>query len=277
MKKLSKKWIILALSIILIFRFCLSLTTYYQHDLNTYMSWMDSVQINGWEGIYDRKIPAFARVDYPPIALYAFWLSERTFKHLPEIFQTIPVRVSLYKLPSIIADCLIAYLIWRFAPFSKKWKAIMSFAFLFNPALLTNSVIWGQVESLSALTAIATILAIVHKRGDIALFTFTIALLTKQNILPLTPLILYGIWSASHSFKKIIIAAMASLNLVILAYLPLVPHNISYFTYIFQTYLRTIAGQANSQFASYNALNYWYFLGLNKVGDLGLSGWGMML
>ena len=145
--------IILALSLALVIRFGLSLTIY-NNDVHNHIAWMESVSNSGWQGIYERDVSPWATVNYPPISLYTFWASEQIYQQLSQSLSTMPVHAALYKLPSILADCLIALLIWVFSPASKKWRAIMMAIFLFNPALIINSVFWGQIESLSALFTI---------------------------------------------------------------------------------------------------------------------------
>lgn len=276
MTKVNDFNIFIFLAIVFIFRLGLSLTIY-NPDIHNHIAWMESVQENGWQGIYARDVSPWASVNYPPLTLYSFWLGEQAHRSLPTSLQSPEVRASLYKLPSLIADCLIAYLIWRFTPWSRRARLLPILVFLFNPALMTNSVFWGQVESLSALTAIATILALIHRRADLAVIAFALGLLTKQNILPLTPLLLAGLWLSRPPWKRLLAAILTSLGLIILAYAPLVPPGVNAIIYIPEIYLATLGGQAHQHLTSLNAFNFWHLLGLNQVSDAGVRGWGMAL
>ncbi len=257
-------------------RFALSLTTF-NHDIWNHEVWMDSVRQFGWQGLYDRDVSPWAIVNYPPLALYSFAVGEGIYQRLPATLQTEFVRASLYKFPSILADCLIAFLIWRFTPFSRRAKLVAMSAFLFNPALIYNSVFWGQIESLSALTAIITILALVKKRPDLALIAFVVGLLTKQNILPLAPLLLAGFWFSPIPAKRLASSAVISASLCLVAYAPLTPRGSSGVGYIFSTYLSSIGGQLHQHLGSVNALNFWYLLGFNQIGDTGIRLWSNVL
>jgi hypothetical protein len=134
---------------------------------------MESVSTSGWQGIYERDVSPWASVNYPPISLYTFWASEQLYQQLPPSLSTMPVHAALYKLPSMLADCLIVLLIWVFSPASKKWRAITMAIFLFNPALIINSVFWGQIESLSALFTILAVLALIHRQSGWAILCDT--------------------------------------------------------------------------------------------------------
>ena len=258
--------IILALSLALVIRFGLSLTIY-NNDVHNHIAWMESVSNSGWQGIYERDVSPWASVNYPPISLYTFWASEQIYQQLSQSLATMPVHAALYKLPSILADCLIALLIWVFSPASKKWRAIMMAIFLFNPALIINSVFWGQIESLSALFTILAVLALIHRQSGWAILSATITLLIKQNFLPLIPLFFMSIFLLKSSLLKTISSLLASLALVILAYAIVVPPGQSLLPYAFSSYVSSIGGQIHQHLSSVNALNIWYTLGLNQVSD----------
>gem|GEM_PF-6773561 len=257
-------WVLLAIFLV---RFVLSLSIS-NPDTNNHYAWMKSVDRHGWQGLYERDFSPFASANYPPLALYSFRLSEELYQISPPSLQTPALHASLYKLPSLLSDCLIAYLIWRFLPLSRRSKLISLLIFLFNPALMINSVYWGQIESLSALTAILTLLALIKKRGDLAILVFTLGLLTKQNILPLTPILFIGIYLSHPPLKKLFSATIFSLGLIFLSYSPLLPPDTHPFSYIVSSYAASLGGQTHQHLGSVNALNFWYLLGQNQVSDL---------
>ncbi len=264
--QITTKKVIFGLFIAFIFRFFLSLTIY-NGDVNNHIMWMESVHSEGWQGLYERDLSPWAQVNYPPLSLYSFAVAEGIYRALPESLATSAVRGALYKIPSLFADCLIAFLIWRFTPFGAKVKIVTMLAFLFNPALMINSVFWGQIESVSAFTGIAMLIALVKKRGDLAIIAFTLGVLTKQNILPLAPLLLVGVYQTRISLEKLFKSMIISIGLVIFAYLPMIPEDVGSISYIVQTYLSSIGGQSHQHLTTVNALNYWYSLGLNNVRD----------
>ena len=65
--------------------------------------------------------------------------------HLDQLF--------LFKLPAIASDLATGYLIYLIVKKIKSPKAglIASAFYIFNPALIFNSTLWGQVDSLTAL------------------------------------------------------------------------------------------------------------------------------
>lgn len=276
MKNKRSFLVLVGLIIIFFFRFFLSLKTY-NADINNHIAWVENINTFGWQDIYSRDLSPNAKVNYPPLTLYSFWLSEKIYDSLPPSLQTQTLHTSAYKLPSLLADCLIAYLIWVLLPFSPRWKLISMFFYLFNPALIYNSVYWGQIESLSALTAIATIFALINKRGELAIIIFTLGLLTKQNILPLIPIFLLGLYLSHTQIKKLLAAGLISLGIIILSYAPLIPTGVNSFQYLFHSYLSSIGGQAHQYQSSVNALNFWYLLGQNTTSDISTRSWGLVL
>jgi Gpi18-like mannosyltransferase len=260
-------WLKIGLLVILFGVRCYLATTTYNPDIWNHEAWVESIEAHGWSGLYERDMGERAPVNYPPLSLYSFYLGEKLYQiSVPSASQTDHLRAFFYKLPSLLADLMIALLIWRLLPLPTKWRPWVALAYLLNPSLAYNSVYWGQIESLSVLPAILTVLALLKKRGDLALIFFTLGCLTKQNILPLVPLILYGCYELRDAWRHLLFGGLVSLGLVLITYAPLLPPHAS-LLYIPQNYLQTIGGQAHQHLASVNALNFAYGLGLNNIPD----------
>jgi Gpi18-like mannosyltransferase len=257
------KWILV---VVFLLRFGLSLIAY-NGDLNNHFAWVDSIRAHGWHGLYERDMSPWAAVNYPPLTLYTFAASESLYRHFPSVWQTAPVRASLYKIPNILADCLIAWFIWSYTKFSNKVKIGLMSVFLLNPALAYNSIWWGQIESTVTCTAILSLLLLTENKAGFAIISFVVALLLKQNALPLIPIMVIALWHTKPRVKELIGAILISLCLVYFSYLPLTPAGSNPVVYGVHQYISSVGGQPHQHEASVNALNFWYAFGYNHVLD----------
>jgi dolichyl-phosphate-mannose-protein mannosyltransferase len=96
----------------------------------------------------------------------------------------------LLKLPAIITDLIIGYLIFKAVKkISGEKLALLGAAFfLFNPAILFDGSVWGQVDSVLALFMFSSIIALEKKRIFYSAFFFGIAFLIRPQAIALLPL-----------------------------------------------------------------------------------------
>ena len=264
----SSSWLKISLvGVFLAVRFYLATLTY-NPDIWNHEAWVESVESQSWSGLYERDMGERAPVNYPPVSLYSFYLGEKLYQSVvPTSAQSDNLRAFFYKLPSLVADMAIAYLLFRLLPFPRKGRTLAALLYLLNPALAYNSVVWGQIESLATLPALLTVFMLIRKRGDLALLFFTLGCLTKQNILPLAPLVLYGLYELRSSWRRTLFGLILSLGITLIAYAPLLPSGVNPLSYIPGNYLSAVGGQAHQHLASVNALNLYYGLGLNNIPD----------
>lgn len=256
---------IIILIVVCVLRLFLAFSNY-NPDIHNHQAWVASIKENGWSGLYTRDVSPWASVNYPPIALYSFVIGDKLYQSLPISLQSSNTHAFFYKLPSILADLLIAYLLYRFAPYSSQVKSVLAILFLLSPALLSNSVLWGQIESFAMLFAIAMLIALVRGRSDLAILSFTLGVLIKQTILPLAPLLLYGLYSSKLKFSRLLSISIICTGLFLLSYTPFLTTSDNFLTAP-QLYLSSLAGQPHQHEASSNALNIWYAIGLNHFSD----------
>jgi Gpi18-like mannosyltransferase len=273
--KISSPLVLASLSLIFLLRCGLSLITFNPDSYNNF-AWMDSVEQHGWSGLIDRPMGNWAAVNYPPLTLYSFFMAEKAFQFLPHSWQFIEVRAAFYKIPSLLADVMIAWLIWKFAPYTQKWRLVTMAVFLLNPGLFYNSIWWGQIESWAALWCIAVTFLIARHQTIWAVPLITIALLCKQNAAPLILLILIYLWIDRPAIKKLLAVFLLSVSLFWLSYLPLMKAGDT-IIFPFLTYINSLAGQPHQHIASANALNWWYLIGLNNQSDTGIRLWGWIM
>lgn len=141
-------------------------------DLATFASWMDTVRFEG--------LNAFAvdpGINYPPvftdILALLNWLGDTT-------------GISPYllmKWPAVLADLGIGLTVaWAGKKwFGEKLALYAAAGYLFLPVAWYDSAIWGQVDSLSMLPMLVSIVFLIDRKPEWSLVFFTLAVLTKPQ------------------------------------------------------------------------------------------------
>lgn len=163
-------------------------------DIAVFQAWAQRLADAGPGGFYSPDFFA----DYPPGYLYVLW----AFGSL--LHGTVPVF--LVKLPAIVADVGLAYVVMRLASIvatragAERWwvRPAAASAILFNPAIVFLSAVWGQVDTVAALYALGGVLLLVKpdrtprsEAGGAALLA--LAFLTKPQtafLLPVAAIVL---------------------------------------------------------------------------------------
>ena len=204
--------------------------------------------------------------DYPPGYMYVLWVIGAIRKFFNMKYYSIP-HLILLKLPAIICDMLCGLLVFREA--SKKCMKNQAFflcmAYLFNPAILLNSSVWGQVDSLYTLAIVYMCLCLVHRKMYSTYIAFAIGLLIKPQTLIFAPVLLAGIidqvFLDHFSVKKLIhhlFQGMTALGGMVILCLPFGLEN------VWKQYFSTVASYP---YAAVNACNLWGLFGLNWVSQ----------
>lgn len=235
-----------------IFRIALS-SVYSGHetDMLCFSSWADTVYSGGFGAFYSPE--SFS--DYPPGYMYILYVIGflRSFGFTSEI---------LLKLPSVICDILSAVVLYRLSMRENNRLAVIICAFyLFNPAVILNSAVWGQVDSVFTLFAVLTLYLLYTKKLKPAYFAFALSVFIKPQALFYTPILLFAmyeqIFKNKPSAKKIISNIACGISAILLILALCIPFGIMQ---VFNQYKSTIASY---NYASVNAYNLWTALGLN--------------
>lgn len=245
----------------------------YESDMNCFSYWADMVYRDGIGNFYTAEV----FTDYPPGYMYVLWVIGAIRSMIPSLADS----TILVKMPAMICDLITAGLVYKIA--HKRFNEISSVLFagfyLFNPVVLIDSAMWGQVDSVfTMLVAIVAYLAAERKLIP-SYFVFAIAVLVKPQALILTPILLCAILDQVffHDFKwkrfwtELGMGLLAIAMMVLLA----VPFGVKE---VWAQYLKTMGEEYPK--ATVNAYNLWAMFGLNwheqtEVG-LGLqySTWG---
>ena len=261
--------IIFLLIIALVIRLLVSYGQY-SGDVKNHLTWGTSLIDSGPAGLYLRHFPGFNDANYPPVAIILFgaaawlyqliiglvtWLNTnlRLFpSFLLPLSASFNMQVAFLKLPSILADLGIGYLIYLTRP-PKSHPLLYASLYLFNPAIIYLSSVWGQIEPLPVAFLLLSYYFIkIKKSFYLSHLAFVIAILCKQTALWLTPLFLI-VWWKEGGFKKIISGLCLQIVFFFLIYLPFVAP-----IGAIGSYLSTLAGSSNH--VTDQAFNLWYFI-----------------
>ncbi len=232
----------------------------YQTDLGTYKAWALRLADRGPAEFY---APNYF-CDYPPGYLYILWL-------LGSIYQGLKIDTSgafsyvLIKLPGLIADLLSTWLLYALlrprVGSRVTWLIVLAYAL--NPAVIFNSAIWGQTDSLFTLELFLGALLLLQGKIPFGWAILMIAAVTKPQALVFLPLLASwkGNWDRP---ERPIIAAATGLAVATLLTLPFVEP--------FGLYEHYQKGAAYYAETSVNAFNLMAILGGFRQSDSAMLG-----
>jgi len=242
-------------------------------DLGTFAETTHSVGLLSFYRYSDQRL-------YPPIATaalalvgalhVALWPIHIPFADpvLDVIFQpgfnplTDPGLLALLKLPPLLAELLlvvVAYTWLRFRP-SLRW--IVPGLIAISPGLIADSMWWGQYDALTIVFLVLALLALNRDRPLLAWELFTLSLLTKQQAIVLTPLMLV-VTFRRYGLRRLVYGVLLSSVLGMLTLAPFIVGS------GLHDALRPYLEAADPMKATTNgALNLWYLYAQQQQGKL---------
>ncbi|HAU31523.1 MAG: Putative membrane protein [Desulfotomaculum sp. 46_296] len=254
----------------LFLRVFFSITTQgHPFDINLFKNWAASAA-NNLFNFYSGP----AASDYPPLYIYILFLIGK----ISSIPAVSPFLTSLIKLPSILADIATSLVIYRLAKkyLTLEMSVLASAFYIFNPAVIINSAIWGQVDSFFALLVVSAVTLLSEKKSSCASSLFTAAVLMKPQGIIFLPVLFFELIRRKN-LKNFLKAGVSALITAVVIVLPFSLQQDA--LWIFRLFSKTIA---EYPYASVNAFNFFSLIGKNYVPDtvnwLGLSlhHWGMI-
>lgn len=126
--------------------------------------------------------------------------------------------------PSLLADILMGSIAYIFIKRTsqKKFALLGTIAIWFNPVIIYNSALWGQLDSLNNLFFLLSLFFAFEKKYFFSIFSLAISFYIKLSLLPLLPFYLVFLYYISHKqWKKIFIFLSISIFLLIIATFPI--------------------------------------------------------
>lgn len=228
----------------------------YEGDINLFKTWGSLINESGYSKVYDSGI----FLDYPPGYLYVLgWLDQ--LKSLFGLTQESQMYTLIIKLPAIIADVICGYVVYRIGrKLTNNAEALFaSAAFLFCPAVLINSTVWGQIDSFCLLILLASIWLLQSGRVVPAAVLYGLAVICKPQMLIFAPLYLfYTVYR--KNYKGLVLGVLAALLTILAVATPFVK-NFNYL-WLIGKYRETMDYYS---YYTINAYNIWGVLGKNWI------------
>lgn len=269
-------------------------------DLNNNISWGQILVERGSVGYYEGKVWPYSAPNQPPLTIlmfgglmYLYSFIEKLVRDLNNSYSLFPSQFIwfweqhgkdiLVKIPSVLADLAIGYLIYKY--FVKLKRGVvavgLSALWLFNPVIWFNSSIWGQTDSIVNLVGLLGVLALTEKKLLRSTIWFTLSILFKGSLFVLAPVLLFFAVGQKYSIKIWIKAALVSIVIMYFICLPFYP-SITLPVWLYNLYINQfLPGEIG--FLTANAFNFWWLVDSGKTLDsniyLGLSAriWGFLL
>jgi Gpi18-like mannosyltransferase len=180
-KKYTYDFFPLFLLLGLVLRILLSPYLTYEWDFKTWKAWAYGISKVGFSEFYDRYW-----CDYMPGYLYVLWVLQKIHVSFPHFSDEV-----LFKLPANIADLGIAILIFSaLKRFTDSVDAsLWAILYFFNPASLSNSTLWGQVDSFHVFPLLLSVLLVVQGRFVSSSVLAATAFMIKPQSIVIFPVI----------------------------------------------------------------------------------------
>ncbi len=151
-------------------------------DLGAFRAWASNLATEGLFGFYERDFFH----DYTPGYLYVLWVLGLVGE------ASGGVSVGLIKIPAILADLAIGWLVWSMIlelGGRRSLALVAAFVAVVNPISWFDSVVWGQVDSVGVVFLLLGLREIWRDRPERAAILTVIAALIKPQLGILIPIL----------------------------------------------------------------------------------------
>jgi len=235
-------------------------------DLECFEYWAKLMYENGPSGFY--KAASFA--DYPPGYMYVLWAMEGINRLFKFKYASHAAGIVIKSFP-ILCDMVTAFIIYKIAKkrFCNTTSYIVSLVYLLNPAVILNSAVWGQVDSVFFLGIFLMCYYATTEHKEYCYIPYIVAMLVKPQAIMFTPIILLALAQDVFLGKDIrkkffdfkvnrLIEHLKYIGITIVGFLVVsIPFGL---TKVMSQYIDTMASY---EYASVNAYNFWSMFGLN--------------
>lgn len=190
-------------------------------DLGFNERWMRSATVRGVTQSYTNPLEG-GKPNYPPFSLMLFAISG----HLIQWVCPAGMDVGQYtnriflRLPSMGADLLTALTLALIVHkvFPRRYTLIAAAVYIFHPAVLFETAVWGQTDSIHTFFLVAAFAAIFWRHWILTGFFFALAVLTKAQAVILAPFFLLLCIRDWRALGKLILGGTLSVGAVVLPF-----------------------------------------------------------
>ena len=225
-------------------------------DMNCFSAWSQMLASDGFGAFYESE----AFTDYPPGYMYILRL-------LGILKMEFNINEGIYylilKLPAIICDIITGFLIYKAAGkrMSRGLSLTLSGLYMLLPAVVVNSSLWGQVDSVYTLGVVITLLLLSNKKLIGSFFVFAVCVFIKPQSLIFTPVLLFSaaefVFLPEFKAKKLILVLLGGTGAILSMVLMALPFGL---INVFNQYFNTIGSYP---YLTVNAFNIWGAMGQN--------------
>jgi hypothetical protein len=159
----------------------------FRDDLRMFQDWARTMSLDGPGGFYRNALPPGESPGflYTPGYLYVLWVVGAIGDAIATATGRSPAEVvaALIKVPAIVADLLVALVLYRAA--TRWWGVRAGLAsaalFLFLPVTWYDSAIWGQVDAVGSLILLGSLLLLIAGWSELAMALAVLAAVTKPQ------------------------------------------------------------------------------------------------
>ncbi|MBI5613734.1 hypothetical protein HY947_02310 [Candidatus Gottesmanbacteria bacterium] len=172
------------------------------------------------------------------------------------MFLNATLPIIFLRIPSLFFDILIAVLMYIILKkeSGEKVAATSSMLFFFNPIVLYNSSVWGQMDSVTTGLFLLAFVSFYKKHFTFALLFAMFSFFVKLSLVFLLPILILGIFISSKSLAATLKSIAVSLVLTMAAILPL---SASPLSWVWNFLLKNATGEMQNITAF--AFNLWWF------------------
>lgn len=278
-------------------------------DVNNHIDWGIRFWEYGPQKFFapETNVWSYTWPNQPPGTIYIFALVRKLFEAIFNIFWTINVNIGVFpsgiityfesnlypallKLPSILADLGIAYLIYKFVltihytPITNHKKNLATLAamiFLFNPVIWYNSSVWGQTDSVVNFFALLGFYLLFEKKLILALVSILFSFYIKASLLIFLPIFIIIAIRQKYKLSEYVLSI--AYGLVPIALLSLPFSNGNPLIWLYEIYKDKVFTQ-QLQVITANAFNLWAGVaGIHErsheifLGPFSYKIWGIIL
>jgi len=267
-------WILLAAGLLVRVLSVVHINFGFGFDIWLFREWGISIFEDGFASYYANP-REFPMVDYPPVYLYVLYILAAIRAFFDVDRYGILYRCMLF-LPAMLCDLGIGYVLHRRAEKTQQQysrpniPAIFAAFWIFSPAVILISSMWGQVESVFMMVLILSLLLLREKKLFPAYLLYGVAILTKPQSLFVAPVYLFSaidyLQGAKFTLRAVLrlgLYILAAMALMILIFLPFVPNWYSDPRNFFTTLQVFQGGFGARPYATINAYNFHYLFGGN--------------
>lgn len=191
MKNTFKKhlWLILILIAGTVIRIVLN-SAVDSFDFYAFVMWAKYLSVHRMADVFEFLPEGYT--PYPPLYYYVLKFLGH-FISLIDVWGNKWLTYLIVRTPVIAADIFVTLLIYRFTQkyLSKREAIVASMFYFLHPAIIYNTSIWGQIDSIVTLLGLVSVLAFINKKYFWAIGVYVMGVVTKLQILALLPIIVF--------------------------------------------------------------------------------------